>query len=58
MLKYNLLENDKGITIARNNEDGSISFIPSDLSNSDYQEYLAWIENPQAEQSTPIVEVE
>ena len=33
------------------NEDGSISFIPKDPANSDYQRYL----NPEAEQSTPIV---
>jgi hypothetical protein len=33
--------------IARTNEDGSISNIPIDAGNSDYQAYLA-------EQSTPI----
>ena len=31
------------------------SVIPLDLANSDYQRYLAWLENPEAEQSTPIV---
>jgi hypothetical protein len=35
--------------IKRTNEDGSISFIPLDPANSDYQRYL----NPEAEQSTP-----
>jgi hypothetical protein len=35
--------------IKRVNEDGSISFIPMDESNSDYQRYLS----PEAEQSTP-----
>jgi hypothetical protein len=34
-------------------EDGSILSIPCDPANSDYQRYL----NPEAEQSTPIVEV-
>jgi hypothetical protein len=29
--------------------------IPTDPANSDYQRYLAWLENPEAEQSTPIV---
>ena len=36
--------------IKRTNEDGTLSFIPMDEANSDYQRYL----NPEAEQSTPI----
>jgi hypothetical protein len=28
------------IVIERTNEDGSVSYIPSDPANSDYQEYL------------------
>jgi len=39
------------LVIERENEDGSVSFIPKDETNSDYQRYL----NPEAEQSTPIV---
>ena len=35
--------------IARENEDGSVSVIPIEPANSDYQRYL----NPEAEQSTP-----
>jgi hypothetical protein len=35
--------------IERQNDDGSVSFIPKDEANSDYQRYL----NPEAEQSTP-----
>ncbi len=35
-------------------EDKTLS-IPADTANSDYQRYLAWLENPEAEQSTPIV---
>jgi hypothetical protein len=27
--------------------------IPKSEANSDYQRYLAWLENPEAEQSTP-----
>jgi len=37
--------------IERTNEDGSVSVIPIDPGNSDYQRYL----NPEAEQSTPIL---
>lgn len=29
--------------IKRQNEDGSITFIPLDESNSDYQAYLRWL---------------
>jgi hypothetical protein len=36
--------------IQRHNEDGTITSIPQDPANSDYQRYL----NPEAEQSTPI----
>ena len=39
--------------IERINEDGSISLIPEDPTNSDYQAYL----NPEAEQSTLTIEV-
>ena len=35
--------------IQRHNEDGTITSIPQDPANSDYQRYL----NPEAEQSTP-----
>jgi hypothetical protein len=44
---------DKVIT--RDNEDGSITYIPIEPTNSDYQTYLAWLENPQGQQSTPMV---
>jgi predicted O-methyltransferase YrrM len=36
--------------IERENADGSISFIPIDPANSDYQRYLRWLENPDAEE--------
>jgi len=42
-------------TIFRYEEDGKIWVIPTDPANSDYQRYLAWLENPEAEQSTPSV---
>jgi hypothetical protein len=37
--------------IARYNEDGTVSHIPIEPGNSDYDQYL----NPKAEQSTPMV---
>jgi len=37
MITYS--ENQNGM-IERTNEDGSISFIPKDLANTDYQAYL------------------
>ena len=43
-------ENEYGM-IERANQDGTISFIPKDETNPDYQRYL----NPEAEQSTPMV---
>jgi hypothetical protein len=49
-MKYTELENEYGQKIIlRNNDDGSVSSIPVDEANSDYQAYL----NPEAEQSTP-----
>jgi hypothetical protein len=41
------LEHD--LVIERQNEDGTVSFIPKDPANSDYQRYL----NPEAEHFTP-----
>jgi hypothetical protein len=56
MSNYEIIENTdhKGTVeklLKRDNKDGSVSFIPMDEANSDYQRYL----NPEAEQSTPIV---
>jgi hypothetical protein len=45
-MAYTELENG---VIERVNEDGSLTYIPKDPANSDYQRYL----NPEAEQSTP-----
>jgi hypothetical protein len=53
---YEIITNFTGATtILRHNEDGSISTIPADEGNSDYARYLRWLENPEAEQSTPIL---
>ncbi len=34
-------------------ENGNLVSIPPDPANSDYQRYLAWLEDPEAAQSTP-----
>jgi hypothetical protein len=44
-----------GKTIQADYGDGRILSIPCNLENADYQRYLAWLENPEAEQSTPSV---
>jgi hypothetical protein len=53
---YELIENTGplgGQVIKRNNNDGTVSWIPMDESNSDYQRYLRWVEDPDAEPFTP-----
>jgi hypothetical protein len=50
---YELVENPLGSFIRKTNADGGESHIPIDPANADYQRYLAWLENPEAEQSTP-----
>ena len=32
-------------SIKRTDQNGEIAFVPFDESNSDYQEYLKWVEN-------------
>ena len=39
--------------IKRTNDNGSESWIPCDPANSDYQAYLRWLENPNAEITQP-----
>jgi len=51
MTIYEIITNDLGKCLVRNNEDGSVTTIPTDPTNSDYQRYL----NSEAEQSTPKV---
>jgi hypothetical protein len=43
---------DNSTILQRTNEDGTLSFIPMDEANSDYQAYL---NKDKAEQSTPMV---
>jgi hypothetical protein len=53
---YEKNTDDRGnTTIIRTDENGLIWFIPTDPSNSDYQEYLAWLEDPNAENTPHIL---
>jgi len=46
---YEIKDTEYGQMILRSDN----AWIPTDSANSDYQRYLAWLENPEAEQSTP-----
>lgn len=51
-MKYTEKRSERGeIYIELAFDDGRISLIPSDPANSDYQRYLRWLENPDADQS-------
>lgn len=44
-MEYEEYTNDLGQKyIIRTNLDGSVSYIPTDSANSDYQQYLTWLE--------------
>lgn len=45
MPKYTVIENPMGTIIKRDNEDGTITYIPADPANSDYQAYLNPVEH-------------
>lgn len=50
-MKYEVIELENGgQIIQRNDGDNKVSFIPLDEGNSDYQRYLRWLENPDAEE--------
>jgi hypothetical protein len=42
---------DLVIAIIKTFEDGTELGIPNDPANSDYQRYLRWLENPEADES-------
>lgn len=54
-ITYSTYTSEAGLEfIVRTNEDESISYIPCDLANSDYQAYLNK-DKPKAALSTPMV---
>jgi hypothetical protein len=56
-IHYEIVTSLSGVSVINATFDDSDKMlsIPMDETNSDYQRYLVWLENPEAEQSTPIV---
>lgn len=48
---YEEVTTDFAVVIKRVDEDGKTWWIPKDETNSDYQRYLRWLENPDADES-------
>lgn len=44
MISYRVENIEDSVFIVRENENGTFSWIPSDPNNSDYKEYLKWLE--------------
>jgi hypothetical protein len=49
--------NPDAFSIEREDENGNKCWIPNDPANSDYQRYLKWLENPDAEEVTPMFNI-
>jgi hypothetical protein len=41
---YELIQTEESKVVKRTDENGVVSFIPTDIGNADYQEYLAQLE--------------
>jgi hypothetical protein len=52
MNKYEKVTSDLFSYVKRSNEDGTISAIPLDPANSDYQAYLVWVAEGNEEEET------
>ena len=51
MKKYTINETVMGTFIILDENNGVILTIPADPANSDYQAYLRWLENPDADEA-------
>lgn len=56
MFEYEQVFTEFGSVIKLTDESGQISWIPTVESNSDYQRYLRWLENPNADEFQPPLE--
>jgi hypothetical protein len=54
MITYEEIITGNSKVIKRTDPDGVEWFIPEDPANSDYQRYLRWLENPEAEENGTI----
>jgi hypothetical protein len=54
---YEVINIGKGQMIKRTDQKELVAWIPTDPGNADYQRYLRWLENPEADETTPIIEV-
>jgi hypothetical protein len=54
MTKYVIITNLMDEEQIQWDDDGTIRIIPSDPANSDYQRYLRWVEDPEAEENGTI----
>jgi hypothetical protein len=52
--KYKVIEMPDYSYVERTDPNGKIWAIPMDKANSDYQAYLRWLENPDAEENGTI----
>jgi hypothetical protein len=43
-MQYKIIDGLNGSVLVQTTDDGIESFIPSDPANSDYQQYLKWVE--------------
>ena len=51
-MSYEEIVDDLGSKVIKKTDDkGNEFWIPLDFANSDYQRYLRWLENPDAEES-------
>lgn len=60
-MKYKVMENTSElfagqITIEYTDSTGQKWWIPNDPANSDYQQYLRWLEDPNADEFQPPLE--
>jgi hypothetical protein len=54
MTNYELIQiREEVLVVKKTDKDGKEWFIPTDPANSDYQAYLKWLENPEAESTQP-----